>query len=420
MPYNSNSDLPDSVKGVLPDHAQTIFRSAFNAAFKEYDGDEERCMKVAWAAVKSKYKKGEGDKWVSKENLRDWRRIEYVTNIDVVENSNISEKTDSKLDSSLYIEGVAINETITRNNVKYVAEELEKASPSLINKPILKDHRNEVDAIVGRTTESVFDKSAKALKFRGKIMDEKTKDMIKDGRITNVSIGARVKDLISEESEGSNVLKAEGIEFLELSLTPVPGDAAATLTQALSESYKIKEEQMIKSNIDEEDVDTDDLPEDTEEKLKDVKTAKKKQETAKADLKKNDLDTSEVIKMDEKIVEEYKTKLDEKDAAIKQLNEKLELIEKAKFDSLIAEYSSLAKEKNVTATDVSKLSKETVSALIETLKSIKVAEVKAETKGEVKIETKAEEKNDLLVERMVGGKIMFYRTPDSKGSYLNL
>lgn len=66
MPYSSNDELPEAVQK-LPKHAQDIFRAAFNNALKEYDDDEERAFKVAWAAVKNKYEKKD-DKWVAKES----------------------------------------------------------------------------------------------------------------------------------------------------------------------------------------------------------------------------------------------------------------------------------------------------------------------------------------------------------------
>jgi cation transport regulator len=72
MPYKSNSELPENVTNVLPGHAQDIFRKAFNNAYEEYDQPEERrgglsredtARRVAWAAVKTTYKKGEDGKW---------------------------------------------------------------------------------------------------------------------------------------------------------------------------------------------------------------------------------------------------------------------------------------------------------------------------------------------------------------------
>lgn len=75
MPYASKQDLPASVKDHLPAHAQDIYKEAFNRAWAQYDtpqerrGDasrEETAHKVAWAAVKQKYKKGDGGDWVEK------------------------------------------------------------------------------------------------------------------------------------------------------------------------------------------------------------------------------------------------------------------------------------------------------------------------------------------------------------------
>ena len=59
MPYKQRTDLPDSVKDNLPKHAQEIYQAAYNSAWDEYNHDEERAHRVAWAAVKSKYEKDE-------------------------------------------------------------------------------------------------------------------------------------------------------------------------------------------------------------------------------------------------------------------------------------------------------------------------------------------------------------------------
>jgi len=66
MPYDSNSDLPNSIKNNLPEHGQTIFRQAFNNAHEQY-GNEQQAFKVAWAAMKKeKYKKSDEDTWIKK------------------------------------------------------------------------------------------------------------------------------------------------------------------------------------------------------------------------------------------------------------------------------------------------------------------------------------------------------------------
>jgi cation transport regulator len=63
MPYASNDDLPSSVRSHLPDAAQDIYREAFNYAWASYEGrirQEEIAHRVAWAAVKRKYAKSDG------------------------------------------------------------------------------------------------------------------------------------------------------------------------------------------------------------------------------------------------------------------------------------------------------------------------------------------------------------------------
>ncbi|MFI4994814.1 MAG: ChaB family protein [Hyphomicrobiales bacterium] len=68
MPYQTNSDLPSSVRDHLPEHAQAIFRAAFNAAFEAHASDprrEEAAHRIAWGAVKRSYERI-GDRWISK------------------------------------------------------------------------------------------------------------------------------------------------------------------------------------------------------------------------------------------------------------------------------------------------------------------------------------------------------------------
>ena len=70
MPYKSVQELPGEVKNNLPKHAQEIYKEAFNSAWDDYKdpddrrGDasrEEVSHKVAWAAVKQKYEKTDGN-----------------------------------------------------------------------------------------------------------------------------------------------------------------------------------------------------------------------------------------------------------------------------------------------------------------------------------------------------------------------
>jgi cation transport regulator len=65
MPYRVNTDLPPRVRGHLPEHAQDIYREAFNHAYAAHAGEHDRDMRahmIAWSAVKKSYVKA-GDMW---------------------------------------------------------------------------------------------------------------------------------------------------------------------------------------------------------------------------------------------------------------------------------------------------------------------------------------------------------------------
>jgi cation transport regulator len=69
MPYSTNMDLPPPVRRSLPEHAQDIYREAFNHTFSAHAGDarqEEAAHRIAWAAVKRSYVKA-GNTWVRRD-----------------------------------------------------------------------------------------------------------------------------------------------------------------------------------------------------------------------------------------------------------------------------------------------------------------------------------------------------------------
>jgi len=184
----------------------------------------------AYAIATDRWKKSHGGKALGREMKKDWRLLEFFV--------PITESVTNEEDEFI-IKGVAINETTTLNNVKYVAEELEKAAPTFRDVPILLDHKNEVKNIVGRTTENVvFNHVLKRIDFEAKIMDKDIRERITDGRIKNVSIGAMVSDL-KEQEDGS--VKAIGVKGLELSMVAVPGDSQANLAHALEQGLVLKE-----------------------------------------------------------------------------------------------------------------------------------------------------------------------------------
>lgn len=62
MPYETNAELPPGVRHALPEHAQDIYRAAFNHAWRTRGAvpDEATLHRIAWAAVKRSYVKVNG------------------------------------------------------------------------------------------------------------------------------------------------------------------------------------------------------------------------------------------------------------------------------------------------------------------------------------------------------------------------
>lgn len=77
MPRQSTSKLPKGVANKLPKHAQDIFKKTYNKAYNTYADPKKRqnksstkeqaAAKVAWSAVKNKYRKNAKGEWVVKD-----------------------------------------------------------------------------------------------------------------------------------------------------------------------------------------------------------------------------------------------------------------------------------------------------------------------------------------------------------------
>jgi cation transport regulator len=65
MPYATTADLPPAVRRHLSEHAREIYRSAINHTWESYRDEGERreqiAQRVAWAAVKRRYRKAGAD-----------------------------------------------------------------------------------------------------------------------------------------------------------------------------------------------------------------------------------------------------------------------------------------------------------------------------------------------------------------------
>jgi len=199
--------------------------------------------------------------------------------------------SDNKKD--FLIKGIAINSTVTRNGVEFISEELSKSAMSLRNKPILKDHTNTIDSIVGRTTDNVnFNDINENVEFEAKIVDKSIQEKISQGLIQSVSVGAMVGDLEEALDDDGNMTHviAKGIDFVELSLVAVPADPGAGLATAIMQSFNLKQSNEPKEIV--EEISSEKLQEKhlEESKMEDLEKIQKENAELKAKLDKIEME----------------------------------------------------------------------------------------------------------------------------------
>jgi uncharacterized C2H2 Zn-finger protein len=310
----------------------------------------------------------------------------------------------------ILVHGTAIKEVISRNGIKYVAKELEKATPSLKGRPILKDHKNDVDHIVGKVLDSTYHAEEKAIKFKGLITDERIQQLIQHGLINHVSIGASVKTMHEEDNNGEKSMVAEGIEILELSVTPVPGVPSASISAG--ETFAVAIQEAFKKSQEEEE-DNPETPLIDEHKVTEVlhcpdcnKEFNDKKSMADHALKAHGQKTEKCI------------------VEVKPMDEELKIARDGLAEAIIAFDASWTKE------DLAQCDIPALKAVLNRVKNKPRAEEKAEPKGivmnaEVKKESEtlvipagAEESlrnvkaGTMIIERTGGNKYSFWRMPD--------
>ena len=285
--------------------------------------------------------------------MKDWHIIEFFAPISEFQN-NITEGHEPEF----IIKGIAINETTTSNGHKFIAEELQKASTHLIGKKLLVDHRNEVDAIKGIVRNSWWNSTDKRIEFEGIVKDKITQEMIKDGRLSDVSIGAYAKDLIKEE-DGSYI--AKGLELMELSFVAIPADSKANFATAMQTNYNLKESlifEMVKCPECNKEI------KDKEELKKHIKKEHTESLNVKTERRYGEMEENKLQEMESekvKLMEEHKKALEE-----------LTILRNEKRQNLISEYKKLCSEKKVKEKDISNQSDNVIMLLTEQIKDIVV------------------------------------------------
>jgi hypothetical protein len=373
---------------------------------------DDELEKKSYAIATAQWKKNHGGKVPES---ADWHIMEFCTPIEESFNS----------ESDFIIRGTAITETTTHNNHKYIAEELEKAAPSLINKPLLVDHENKIESIKGKVTLSKFDQNSKRVMFEAKVMDKNIQEMIKDGRINNVSIGAFAEDLIHEESTDSYI--AKGLRMVELSLVAVPADSNATFAMAMASNYAIKESFNSESG---DDAFMEDGYECKDCKMKFKNQAIYYQHMSQvhhpskdhngdkipekgAKMEKANIDTIErgCGEMTEESVKESEE--------VTKLKEELNVLKEASRNRTIAEYKAVCSEKKVKEKDVSKLSEDTIKLLTEQLKEIVISE-KKEMKSVITENVPSVSDNFIVEKSEFVRGAAFWAMPDRQSRHIKL
>lgn len=150
----------------------------------------------------------------------------------------------------ILVQGIAVTAGTSRNNHKFLAEELQKATNDMIGKPILKDHEATVDNSVGKVTSAYYSNvKGGEINYSGFVLDSgMLKDQIESGVISEVSIGAYAEQMLQEDDgDEHSPLIPIGLHFMELSLTPCPavqgtGIARASMSADVQKINTIMEE----------------------------------------------------------------------------------------------------------------------------------------------------------------------------------
>ena len=329
------------------------------------------------------------------------------------------------------VSGIAIRAGLSRNGIIYEAEELEKFAPTLANRPILKDHISATDNTIGVVTDSKSIDRGESVGFSGWVKEDGTGivEKIRDGRIKEVSIGAMVEKLVMKEEDADNPdapLIAKGITAMELSTTPTPGVVGTSIKQSLkslNEAKTTKEKAKVKPIYEdvskivlEKKESKNEVKETVEEKTEASKEVKEESKMDKENIQKEAAAEEVASKVEEKVKEEVdkkmseeklkemektleskdseisesKAALEKKEAKIAEMEAELKKVAEEKRTALESKYKSLCESRKVKGRDVSDLSEETLSVLVEQLEEVE--EPKEEEKAEEKPEEKSEEK----------------------------
>lgn len=306
--------------------------------------------------------------------------------------------------------GVAIREGISRNGVMYLANELAKFAPTLENRPILKDHESRTDNTIGKVTKGVSVENGKQVMYSGWIKEDGTGivEKIKDGRISEVSIGAMCGKLV-KESEDSDILIAKDMTAMEISTTPTPGVHGTSISVQVGKTLQNSINEEVENYIISREA-----TKLVESYSNDVKSSIDTQNNQKEVKMESTQEKTEVTTTSEAVTKEtleLKAKLLIAEQAVASMKETQRL-------EAIAAYKAKCEVKKLPAQDASNMTIETVKALIAVVDSIPaVTENKIEVAEKAVAKSKAVSSivtetafDGYVIESSTLGGISFYKT----------
>jgi len=303
---------------------------------------------------------------------------------DIKLNFEVPIKENAFFNNEFLIKGTAISSTITDTNHKFLPEELDKAALTMTGIPLLVDHDNRVDSVIGKVKQGFFDNVSQNIEFEASVSNKSVQEKIKEGIVNSVSIGATVEELAEED--GTFVPK--GIKIRELSVVAVPADPNAKFeVVSNAPNFQMALTQALKLSKPGKDLsDSWSFITDTSQT-----TGQAGDTTLNSNLPDNGSENvRRLVDMEkEKELTELKTQLAEQEA-------KLAKFEAKERSTLEEKYSELCKSKKVDAVEVKEATNEMLDLLITQVSGIKEADVDEtpvaeEVKEEVKEEKVADE-----------------------------
>lgn len=291
MPY-TKKNMPEKIKK-LPSKAQDIFISAFNSAFKQYNGDEEKSNATAWAAVKKMFKKDTMGNWV-----KACEGFNYMVSLAETENKLVEimrtgkwkhpsygdlEITENTIDNIIYnfndnVRGVDISIDLEHGESSYKGEaagwikRLEKKNDRLLA---------EIDwTKLGKEKlkDKIYQYFSPEFKFvyqdaeTGKVYN----NVLFGGSLTNRPFIKKMNPVMLSEDINTNYC-----EYIQLNKKEDENNMNPELRKALKLDEKATEEQVIEAinKLNESNIKLDELNKSVESLSNDNKELKKENET---------------------------------------------------------------------------------------------------------------------------------------------